>query len=87
METGAVGFCVMGAFFLLVFLQSAGKLRQKENVSENYLFFASLTVSILIFLMCFHDVFFTVNLETMLLFTAIGYLHCTNKGILAGQSS
>lgn len=86
-ETGAVGFCVMGAFFLLVFLQSAGKLRQKENVSENYLFFASLTVSILIFLMCFHDVFFTVNLETMLLFTAIGYLHCTNKGILAGQSS
>ena len=86
-ETGAAGFCVMGAFFLLVFLQSLKKLRQKDTVSENYLFFASLTVSILIFLMCFHDVFFTVNIETMLLYTAVGYLHCTNKGILAGQSA
>lgn len=86
-ETGAVGFCVMGAFFLLVFLQSIKKLRQKDTVSENYLFFVSLTVAILIFLMCFHDVFFTVNIETMLLYTAIGYLHCANKGSLAAQSA
>lgn len=86
-ETGAVGFCVMGAFFLLVFLQSLKKLRQKDTVSENYLFFVSLTVAILIFLMCFHDVFFTVNIETMLLYTAIGYLHCANKGSLAAQSA
>ncbi len=86
-ETGAVGFCVMGTFFLLIFLQSLKKLRQKETAGESYLFFASLTVSILIFLMCFHDVFFTVNIETMLLFTAIGYLHCANKRCLAGQSA
>lgn len=86
-ETGAVGFCVMGAFFLLVFLQSLKKLRQKETAGENYLFFSSLTVSILIFLMCFHDVFFTVNIETMLLYTAIGYIHCANKGSLATPSA
>ncbi len=86
-ETGAVGFCVMGTFFLLVLLQSIKKLRQKETVRESYLFFTSLTVSILIFLMCFHDVFFTVNIETMLLYIAVGYLHCANKGSLAAQSA
>lgn len=86
-ETGAVGFCVMGAFFLLVFLQSLKKLRQKDTVSENYLFFASLTVSILIFMMCFHDIFFTVNIETMLLFIAVGYLHCANKRSRVAQSA
>lgn len=87
METGAVGFCVMGTFFLLVLLQSIKKLRQKETVRESYLFFTSLTVSILIFLMCFHDVFFTVNIETMLLYIAVGYLQCANKGSLAAQSA
>lgn len=87
METGAVGFCVMGAFFLLTALQCLNQLREKQTASESYLFFASLTVSILIFLMCFHDVFFTVNIETMLLYTAVGYLHCSNKGSLTTQSA
>ena len=37
--------------------------------------------------MCFHDVFFTVNIETMLLYIAVGYLQCANKGSLAAQSA
>lgn len=80
-ETGFTGFAVMGAFFVLIFIQALKKIRQKEKVSETYVFFATLTVSVLIFLMCFHDVFFTVNIETMLLFIAIGYIDKSNQSI------
>lgn len=77
-ETGFMGFACMGAFLILTALQSVKRLRQKEKISSSYLFSATLTVAVLIFLMCFHDVFFTVNIETMLLYICIGYLHWEN---------
>lgn len=80
-ETGAAGFGVMGAFFLLTFIQSLKRIRQKEKISTNYILFVSLIVAVLIFLMCFHDVFFTVNIETMLLYIGIGYLCKANHSL------
>lgn len=80
-ETGATGFGVMGAFFLLTFIQSLKRIRQKEKISANYILFVSLIVAVLIFLMCFHDVFFTVNIETMLLYIGIGYLCKANHSL------
>lgn len=80
-ETGAAGFGVMGAFFLLTFIQSLKRIRQKEKISANYILFVSLIVAVLIFLMCFHDVFFTVNIETMLLYIGIGYLCKANHSL------
>lgn len=77
-ETGLTGFLIMGAFFLLTFIQSVNRVRKKEKISDNYLLFATLTVAVLIFLMCFHDVFFTVNIETMLLYIGIGYINHVN---------
>ncbi len=105
-ETGAVGFLVMGAFFVLTLIQSADRIRKcRENpalqkfgkskprstddglsykkksktIGSSYYLFATLTVAVLIFLMCFHDVFFTVNIETMLLFIGIGYIDKSNE--------
>lgn len=80
-ETGVLGFGVMAAFFILTLIQSIKKVRQKEKVSECYIFCTSLTIAVLCFLMCFHDVFFTVNIETMFLFIAIGYIHNSNQTI------
>lgn len=81
-ETGFTGFAVMGAFFLLSFIQSLKKIRGKEKISDNYILFTTLTAAILIFLMCFHDIFFTVNIETMFLYIAIGYICHSNKQAL-----
>lgn len=80
-ETGLVGFVIMGAFFVLSFLQTLHRVRQKETVSDHYVLFCTLTVAVLIFLMCFHDVFFTVNIETMLLFIGIGCICSENEGV------
>lgn len=77
-ETGLTGFLIMGTFFVLTFIQSVNRIRKKEKISDNYLLFATLTVAVLIFLMCFHDVFFTVNIETMLLYIGIGYVDHAN---------
>ncbi len=77
-ETGFVGFATMGAFLILVLVQSIKRVRQKEKISTSYLMFSSLIVATLIFLVCFHDVFFTVNIETMLLYIAIGYISSIN---------
>lgn len=85
-ETGFTGFAVMGIFFLLVFVQSLRRIRQKEKISDNYLLFVTLIVAILIFLMCFHDVFFTVNIETMLLYIGIGYLCKANRSLSVKSS-
>lgn len=85
-ETGATGFAVMGAFFLLTFIQSLKRIRQKEKISTNYILFVALIVAVLIFLMCFHDVFFTVNIETMLLYIGVGYL-CKANHSLSVKSS
>lgn len=78
-ETGATGFIVMGAFFLLTFIQSLKRIRQKEKISTNYILSVALIVAVLIFLMCFHDVFFTVNIETMLLYISVGCLCKSNR--------
>ncbi|MCM1246221.1 MAG: O-antigen ligase family protein [Roseburia sp.] len=80
-ETGFMGFGVMGAFFLLTFLQSLKRIRQKEKISSSYLLFVALIVAVLIFLMCFHDVFFTVNIETMLLYIGVGFLCKANSAM------
>lgn len=73
-ETGCAGFLVMGAFFTMTAITFFRRIQKKEAVGDCFLFFAVLTAAVLIFLLCFHDVFFTVNIETMLLFTAIGYI-------------
>lgn len=73
-ETGLTGFAVMGVFFLLFFLRSLKRIQKKEAVSDSYFLFAALIVSVLLFMAAFHDIFFTVNIETMLLFTGIGYI-------------
>lgn len=73
-ETGFVGFLVMGAFFAMTTITFFQRIQKEEAVSDCLLFFAVLTTAVLIFLLCFHDVFFTVNIETMLLFTAVGYI-------------
>lgn len=74
-ETGITGFAVMAAFFIMTFIRTVQKMRSnvKSHSCEQLLII--LTVSTLIFLMCFHDVFFTVNIETMLLFLAIGIIN------------
>lgn len=77
-ETGFTGFTVMGGFFILVFIQSVKRVRKREKISDDYLLFSHLTVATLIFLLCFHDIFFTVNIETMLLFIALGYISSIN---------
>lgn len=77
-ETGITGFLVMAAFFLLSISESLKQIRQKKKINDSYLMFASIIAAVMIFMLCFHDIFFTVNLETMLLFTGIGYLHHTH---------
>ena len=74
-ETGLTGFLVMGAFFLLTFVQFIKRVRKKEAHSDSYVLFTAITAAVLMFLFCFHDVFFTVNIETMLLFIAIGFIN------------
>lgn len=76
-ETGITGFLVMAAFFLLNIHESLKRIRQKLTVNDSYFMFASVIAAVMIFMLCFHDIFFTVNVETMLLFTGIGYVHHT----------
>ena len=78
-ETGITGFLVMAAFFLLTISESLKRIRQKHNITDSYLMFASIIAAVLTFMLCFHDIFFTVNLETMLLFTSIGYIRYANQ--------
>lgn len=73
-ETGCIGFLIMGIFFTMTAMRFCRRVQKKEAVSDCFLFFAVIITAILIFLLCFHDVFFTVNIETMLLFTAVGYI-------------
>lgn len=73
-ETGAVGFCVMAAFMLLLFIRWLKRIRDKNPVSNTYILFSCWMVAILIFCVCFHDIFFTMNLETMLFLSSMGFL-------------
>ncbi len=74
MGGGAIGFLVMAVFMVLLFLRIFRRIRSKEEISDTWLLFAVWLVSILIFCICFHDIFFTMNIETMLFFCSLGFL-------------
>lgn len=78
-ETGLTGFLVMSAFFILNVVQSLKRIRRKKELDDCYPLFASIIAAVLIFMLCFHDIFFTVNIETMLLFIGIGYMNHANQ--------
>lgn len=73
-ETGAAGFCIMAAFLLLLFIQSIKRVQDKKSVSDTYVLFSSWLAAIMIFCICFHDIFFTLNMETMLFLSSLGFL-------------
>ena len=73
-ETGAVGFCVMASFMLLLFIRSMKRIRDKKPISKTYILFFSWMAAILVFCICFHDIFFTMNIETMLFLSSMGFL-------------
>ncbi len=84
-ETGITGFAIMGAFLILILISSVKRVRIKEKISHNYMLCANLIVATLIFLVCFHDVFFTVNIETFLLYLSIGYLSYANISSMSAR--
>lgn len=78
-ETGIVGFLVMALFFILLFWRNVKRIQANEKISPDYCLALCLIVAVLIFLVCFHDIFFTVNIETMLLYLSMGvvFIHTT----------
>lgn len=74
-ETGIVGFLIMAIFMLSLFIRAVRRCRKKQAVPETYTLFAVWILSILIFCLCFHDIFFTLNLETMLFWMGLGYIN------------
>lgn len=78
-ETGAAGFITMGAFVILLVLHSFKRIRSLSEITGTYILFATWLVSILIFCLCFHDIFFTLNLETMLFISSLGFLWQNRK--------
>lgn len=73
-ETGAVGFLVMASFVIMLIVRSARRIADHRALADTYYVFAAWLVSILMFCLCFHDIFFTLNLETMLFFCGLGFL-------------
>ena len=73
-ETGILGFLLMAAFLFLMLIRNVKRIRTKEKISPDYVLALCLVVAVLIFLICFHDIFFTVNIETMLLYLSMGVL-------------
>ncbi|MCH5252499.1 MAG: O-antigen ligase family protein [Lachnospiraceae bacterium] len=73
-ETGITGFLVMAVFLLALFVRVIKRSRSKEPVSDTYVLATVWILSILIFCLCFHDIFFTMNLETFLFWWGLGYL-------------
>lgn len=73
-ETGILGFLLMAAFLILMLIRNVKRIRTKEKISPDYILALCLVVAVLIFLICFHDIFFTVNIETMLLYLSMGVL-------------
>ncbi len=75
-ETGIAGFVILMLFLLMLLIRNIRYCRKKENhLSSTYLLFATWLVAILVFCLCFHDIFFTMNLETMLFWFGLGYLN------------
>lgn len=73
-ETGILGFAFMACFLILMLIRNVKRIQADEKISPDYALALCLVVSVLIFLVCFHDVFFTVNIETMLLYLSMGVL-------------
>ena len=73
-ETGILGFLFMAAFLIVMLIRNVKRIRTKEKISPDYVLALCLVVAVLIFLICFHDIFFTVNIETMLLYLSMGVL-------------
>lgn len=73
-ETGILGFLFMAAFLIVMLIRNVKRIRIKEKISPDYVLALCLVVAVLIFLICFHDIFFTVNIETMLLYLSMGVL-------------
>lgn len=73
-ETGLVGFLLMAVFFVFILIRVLFRCRKKEPVSDLFLLFMTWLVAILIFGICFHDIFFTMNFETLLFWMGLGYL-------------
>lgn len=73
-ETGILGFALMACFIILMLIRNVKRIQANEKISPDYALALSLVVAVLIFLVCFHDIFFTVNIETMLLYLSMGVL-------------
>lgn len=74
-ETGILGFLVMAVFLLSLLVRVVKRVREKKPVSDTFLLFSTWILSTLIFCLCFHDIFFTLNIETMLFWCGLGYLN------------
>lgn len=75
-ETGIVGFVIMMIFLLVLFVRNVNYCRKNETPPTNtWLLFAVWILAILVFCLCFHDIFFTMNLESMLFWCGLGYLN------------
>jgi len=64
----------MACFIILMLIRNVKRIQANEKISPDYALALSLVVAVLIFLVCFHDIFFTVNIETMLLYLSMGVL-------------
>lgn len=74
-ETGITGFVVFAIFFGMVTIPTIRGCRKKKPVSNTSLIFLTWILSILIFGLCFHDIFFTMNFETLLFWMGLGCLN------------
>lgn len=74
-ETGITGFAVFTVFFLMIAVKTFRGCKKKEPVNNTSLIFLTWILSILIFGLCFHDIFFTMNFETLLFWMGLGYLN------------
>lgn len=73
-ETGMIGFLLMAVFIVALLVRFVKCCRSKQPVTDTFVFFATCLFSIFIFCLCFHDIFFTLNLETMLFWMGLGYI-------------
>lgn len=78
-ETGAVGFLIMTVFILSALIRFVKRCREKQPVTDTFILFATCLLSIFIFCLCFHDIFFTLNLETMLFWMGLGYIYTRSR--------
>ena len=73
-ETGIVGFVLMAVFLISLLVRAVQRSRRPEPVTDTFVLAAVWLVAILIFCLCFHDIFFTMNFETFLFWWGGGFL-------------